>query len=108
MTFQKLLSNIRSGEMFGYFKCDIRVPDNLREKFEAFPLISKNTLVFRSDLADFIIDNAERNKMLTQTRKMPISSFQLINGTTIKRFYIFILISDSIAPKYTASFLILY
>ena len=44
-TFQKLLSNIRSGEMFDYVQCDSRTPDNLKENLEAFPMIFKNTLV---------------------------------------------------------------
>ena len=80
LTFQKLLSNIRSGEMFGYVQCDIRVPDNLKEKVEAFPPIFKNTLVSRSDIGEFMKKYAEDNKLLTQPRRMLISSFQLING----------------------------
>ena len=32
-----LLFRNRKGELFGYVQCDLRVPENLREKFESFP-----------------------------------------------------------------------
>ena len=70
--------------MFGYAQCDIRVPDNLKEKFEAFPLIFKNKLVSRSEFGDIMKTYAEDHKLLTQPRRMLISSFQLIIGTIIR------------------------
>ena len=82
-TFRKLLSNIRSGEMSGYVHFDIRVPDNLKEKLEAFPPFPKNTLVSSSHNGDFVKTKAEDHKLLTQPQKMLLSSFQLINRTII-------------------------
>ena len=41
LSFENLLSRIRKGELFGYVQCGLRVPENLREKFESFPPIFK-------------------------------------------------------------------
>ena len=56
--------------MFAYVQYDVRVPDNLKEKFEAFPLIFKNTLVSRSDFQESIKKYAEGKKRLTQPRRL--------------------------------------
>ena len=55
----------------------------MREKFESFPPIFKNIFVSRSDIGEFMKKYAEENKLMTQTRRMLISSFHLINGTII-------------------------
>ena len=83
LSFENLLSRIRKGELFGYVQSDLRVPENLREKFESFPPNSKNIFVSRSDIGDFIKKHAEENKLMTQPRRMLISGFHLINGTII-------------------------
>ena len=83
LSFENLLSRIQKGELFGYVQCDLRVPENLREKFESFPPIFKNIFVSRSDNGDFMKKDAEENKLMTQPRRMLISSFHLINGTII-------------------------
>ena len=66
-----------------YAQYDIRAPDNLNEKFEAFPPIFKNTLFLRSDTGEFMKKYAEENKLLTQPPKKRISSLQFINETII-------------------------
>ena len=83
LSFENLLSRIRKGELFGYVQCDLRVPENLREKFESFPPIFKNTFVSRSDIGDIMKKYAEENKLMTQPRRLLIYSFHLINGTII-------------------------
>ena len=83
LSFENLLSRIRKGELFGYVQCDLRVPENLREKFESFPPIFKFILVSRSDIGDLMKKYAEENKLMTQPRRMLLSSFHLINGTNI-------------------------
>ena len=83
LSFENLLSRIRKGELFGYVQCDLRVPENLREKFESFPPIFKNIFVSRSDIGYLMKKYAEENKLMTQPRRMLISSFHLINGTII-------------------------
>ena len=37
----KLLDQIKSGALFDYVQCDIKVPEHQREKFAIFPRISK-------------------------------------------------------------------
>ena len=49
LSCEKLFSSFRKGELFGYVQCYLRVPGNLREKFEPFPPIFKNIFVSRSD-----------------------------------------------------------
>ena len=83
LRFENLLSRIRKGELFGYVQCDLSVPENLREKFESFPPLFKNIFVSRSDIGDLMKKYAEENKLMTQPRRMSISSFHLINGTII-------------------------
>ena len=83
LSFENLLSRIRKGELFGYVQSGLRVPEKLREKFQSFPPSFKNILVSRSDIGDFMEKNAEENKLMTQPRRMLISSFHLINGTII-------------------------
>ena len=83
LTFENLLSRIRKGELFGYVQCDLRVPENLRKKFESFPPISEKKFVLRSDISEFTKKYGEENKLMTQPRRMLISSFHLINGTVI-------------------------
>ena len=83
LILQKLLSNIRDSEKFGYVQCDMRVPDNLKEKLEAFPPIYRKPLVSLSNIREFMKKYAGENKLLTQAQRMVISSFRLINGTII-------------------------
>ena len=83
LSFENLISRIRKGEFFGHVQCDLRVPENLRDNFESFPPCFKNKFVSRSDIGDFLKNYAEENKLITQPRRLFISSFQLINGTII-------------------------
>ena len=57
-------------------QCDIGVPENLRSKCVNFPPIFKNTLVGRSDIGDLMKNYAEEERILSQPRKMLISSFK--------------------------------
>ena len=83
LSFENLLSRIWKGELFGYVRCDLRLPENLREKLEPFTPIFKNIQVSRSDIGDFIKKYAEKDKLMTQPRRMLISSFHFIKGTII-------------------------
>ena len=71
------------GKLFGYVECDIVVPENLRSKFGNFPPIFKNTLVSKNDIGELMKTYAEEEGILSQPRKMLISSFTLQNGTFI-------------------------
>ena len=91
LSFEILHSRIRKRELFGYVQCDLRVPENLRGKFESFPPIFKKIFVSRSDIGEFMKKYAKENKLMTQPRRMLISNFHLINGTiitTVLNFYL--------------------
>ena len=60
-------------------QCDIEVPENLRATLAIFPPIFNNTLVSRSNIGDLIKKYAKEEKLLSQPRKMLISSFTLQN-----------------------------
>ena len=80
---EQLLEEIKKGKLFGYVQCDIEVPENLKANFANFPAIFKNTLVSKSDIGDLMKNYAEEEKILSQPRKMLISSFTLQNRTLI-------------------------
>ena len=107
LTVQKLLSNIRSGKMFGCVQSDIPVPDILKQKVEAFPPNFENTLVSRSDFGECITKYAEENKLLTQPLRMLITSFQLINGsivTPLVNFYLHIGLKSTQIDRFVEMF----
>ena len=78
-------------ELFGYVQCDIEVPDNLRANFAYFPPTFKNTLVSKSDIGDLMKNYAEEERLLSQPRKMLLTSFTLQNGTLITPLLLFYL-----------------
>ena len=88
---ESLLERIRSGKLFGYVQCDIEVPEELKEKFATFPPIFKNTNVGRHDIGSLMKDYAEKEGLLSQPRKMLISSYFLENGTLITPLLLFYL-----------------
>ena len=88
---EQLLEEIKRGTLFGYVHCDIEVPENLRANFVNFPPIFKNTLVSKIDIGDLMKNYAEEEKLLSQPRKMLISSFTLQNGTLITPLWLFYL-----------------
>ena len=90
LSVKNLLHRIRNGKLFGYVQCDINVPDSSKEKFATFPPFFKSTLVSRSDIGEFMKQYAEENKLLTQPRRMLISSYHLTIVTIIAPLFIFI------------------
>ena len=82
-TEQQLLEGMKNGNLFGYVQCDIEVPENLRTNFANFPPIFKNTLVSKNDIGDLMKTYAEEEGVMSQPRKMLISSLTIENGTII-------------------------
>ena len=91
LTEQQLLEGIKKGSLFGYIQCDIEVPKNLRKNFANFPPIFKNTLVSKNDNGDLMKTYAEEGGIMSQPRKMLISSLTLQNGTLITPLLLFYL-----------------
>ena len=88
---EQLLEEIKQGKLFGYVQCDIEVPEILRSKLDNFPPIFKNTLVSKIDIGDLMKIYAEEEGILSQPRKMLISSFTLQIGTLIAPLLLFYL-----------------
>ena len=88
---EQLLEEIKKGKLFGYVQCDIEVHEKLRANFANLPPIFKNTLVTKSEIGDLMKNYAEEERILSQPRKMLISSFTLQNGTRITPLLLFYL-----------------
>ena len=80
---EQLMQEFKSGKLFGYVQCDLKVPEHLKPYFANFPPIFKNTVVSRIDIKDLMKECAEKEGIMSQTRRMLISSFHLKNGTII-------------------------
>ena len=85
------LEEKKKGKLFGYVQCNSEVPENLRVNFTNIPPIFKNTLVSKCDIVDLMKNYAEEERLLSQPRKMLISSFTLQNGTLITPLLLFYL-----------------
>ena len=88
---EQLLQGIIDGQVFGYVQCDFEVPEHLRSYFSNFPPIFKNTVVSREDIGNLMREYAEKENIMTQPRRMLISSFVLTNGTIINPLLLFYL-----------------
>ena len=88
---KQLLEEIKKGMLFGYVQCYIELTEKLRSKFVNFPPIFKNTVVSKSDIGDLMKNYAEEERILSQLRKLLISSFTLQNGTLITLLLLFYL-----------------
>ena len=78
---EQLLQRVIDGHFFGYFECDIEVPEHLRDYFSNFPPIFKKTVVGRDDIGNLMKEYAEKVGIMPQLKRMLISSFILTNGT---------------------------
>ena len=80
---EQLLQRIIDGRLFGYVRCDIEVPEHLRDYFSNFPPVFKNTVVSQDDIGNLMKEYAEKEGITAQPRRMLISSFILTNGAII-------------------------
>ena len=91
LTEQQFLQGTKKGNLFGYVQCDIEVPKNLRANFANIPPIVKNTLVSKNDIGDLMKTYAQQQGIMSQPRKILMSSFTLQNGTLITLLLLFYL-----------------
>ena len=89
LTEQQLLEGIKKGNPFGYVQSDIELPECLRAKFAILPPVFKNILFSKNDIGDLMKTYAEEEGIMSQPRKMLISSFTLQNGTLINPLLLF-------------------
>ena len=91
MSEEQLLQGTIHGQLFGYVRCDIEVPEHLRSYFSNFPSIFKSTVVSREDIGTLMRDYAEKENIMPQPRRMLKWSFNLTNGsikTPLLLFYL--------------------
>ena len=88
---ERLMQEIKSGKLFGYVQCDLKVPEHLTAYFANFPPIFKNTVISRNDVGDLMKEYAENAAIMSQPRRMLISRFHLNNGTIITPLLLFYL-----------------
>ena len=87
----QLLEKAKSGAMFGYVHCDTKFPEHLRGKFDTIPPIFKNTNVCRTDFAPLMQEYAEMEELMSQLRRMLISSIVVNNDTNTAPLLLFYL-----------------
>ena len=80
---ERLMQEIKSRRLFGYVQCYLKVLEHLKAYFANFPPIFKNTDVSRNDIGYLMKEYAEKERIMSQPRRMLISSFHLNNGTII-------------------------
>ena len=71
----EFLDLIYNDKIFGLVLCDIETPPEKKEYFSEFCPIFKNVKVTRDDIGEFMESFAEKNNLLSQPRRMLISSF---------------------------------
>ena len=77
------MQGIKSRRLFGYVQFDLKVPELLKAYFADFPPNFKNTVESRNDIGGLMKEYAEKEGIMSQPRRMLISSFHLKNGTII-------------------------
>ena len=80
---KRLMQEIRSGRLFAYVQCDRKVPEHLTAYFANFHPYFKNTVVSRNYIGDLTKECAEKEQIMSEPRRMPISSFHPKNGSVI-------------------------
>ena len=88
---ERLSENIKSGRLFVYVQCDFEVAQNIRETFTKFPPVFKKITVSRVESGPFMKRYAEKEEILTQPRRMLVSSYFLEKGTIIPPLLFFYL-----------------
>ena len=66
---ERLLKNIKSGNLFGYVQCLIEILENLREFFAMFPPIFMNINVGRGDIGPIMKEIPKKEGLLTSTQQ---------------------------------------
>ena len=77
------MQETESGRLFGFVQCHLGVHEHLKAYFANFPPIFKNTVVSGNDIGDLMEEYAEKEGIMSQPRRVLISSFDPNNGTII-------------------------
>ena len=88
---ERLMQEIKSRRLFGYFQCDLKVAEHLKAYFANFTPTFKNTVVSKNDIGDLMKEYAEKEGITSHPRRMLISSFHLKNGPIINTLLLYYL-----------------
>ena len=77
------MQEIKKGRLFVFVQCDLKVPKHLKSYYANFPPIFKNSVVSKNDMGDLMKEHAEKEGIMSQQRRMLISSLRLKIGTVI-------------------------
>ena len=83
LTEHQLLGGIMKEKLFGYVQGDNGVPINFGANSDNFPLTFKNTLVRKNDIGDLMKTYAEEEGIMSQPRKLLMTSFTLQKRTPV-------------------------
>ena len=78
-------------QLFGFVRCDLHVPKELRNHFSEMTPIFKNTEISFQDIGPYMQEYAKKNKLLTQPRRSLIGSYSGENiwlATPLLRWYL--------------------
>ena len=59
---ERLMQEIKSGKLFGYVQCNLKVPEHLKAYFAKFSPSFQNTVVSRKDIGDLMKEYAEKKR----------------------------------------------
>ena len=93
---ERLMQEIKSRRLYGYVQCDLKVPDHLKACSANIHPIFEKTVVSRNDTGDLTKENAEKEGIISQPRRMLKSSFHLRNGTIITLLLLSIILLTSL------------
>ena len=81
------MQEIKSRKMVHYGESDLKAPEHLKAYFATFPPIFENTVVSGNDIGDLMKEYAEKEGIMSQPRKMIISSCHLKMELSLLPYY---------------------
>ena len=85
----QVLDKIEPGELFGFALCDINFSKTLRGKIANFPPIFKITKTCTEDIGLILQQYVEKERLMSQPRRMLLFIFELSNGAINTRLLLF-------------------
>ena len=74
LTVEDILNQIEKEELFGFVRCDVRVPDELKEKYSEFPPVFKNAEITLADIGEHMQSYCRRIQRKTGVKRSLIGS----------------------------------
>ena len=75
MTENEILTLLKQKQLYGFVVCDIHVPNHLKEYFDEFPPLFKNTKVSIDDIGETMANFAKKHGFMKKPVRMLIGSF---------------------------------